>query len=292
MASAKAEVARMTAAGTWMGRQVRSTLLERDDLVSPDSGKARFRSGSGSESSSSGSSATSTSVSSTNGDTEEVEPTKLAKTKSALRNVKSKEVAAPAKKHPHFYVETPGRPPRVLPTKATRHEKHKCSDAHQRSLQILEEFLQECDSNLWQLVHHYKECCKKKDHPAKGVHALRVIPAVSRHVSGRPDVRRACCARFACCLQSRPLRLDNVPHVERVLRLTPFFCRAARFGDGGRLAAERDSTYHPGHAGVRNKELFKCKPGPRVLQAAAPQQCSGKGSRLDVAGHGAVHDRL
>ena len=31
----KAEVARMTAAGTGMGRQVRSTLLERDDPMSP-----------------------------------------------------------------------------------------------------------------------------------------------------------------------------------------------------------------------------------------------------------------
>ena len=62
VALAKAEVARMTAAGTWMGRQVRSTLLERDDPMSPDGGKGR--SGSGSEPSSSGSSSTSTRISS------------------------------------------------------------------------------------------------------------------------------------------------------------------------------------------------------------------------------------
>ena len=202
-------------------------LLERDDPMSPDSGKARSRSGSGGESSSSGSNSTSTSVSTSSDDTEEDEPSKLAKTKSALRNVKSEEVAARVKKHPHFYVETSGRPPRVLPTKATRQEKHTCSDAHQRSLQILEEFLQEYDSSLGQLVHHYKEFCEKKDHRAEGVYALRVIRAVYRHVSGRPGVRRACSARFACCLQSRPWRLGNVPHVERVLRLTPLFCRAA-----------------------------------------------------------------
>ena len=165
----------MTAAGTGMGRQVRSTLLVRDDPMSPDGGKARSTSGSGTESSNSGSSSTSTSVSSSSGDTEEDEPSKLAKTKSALRNVKSEEVAARAKKHPHFYVETSGRPPRVLPTKATRQEKHKCSDAHQRSRQILEEFLQEYNNSVGQLVHHYKECCKKKDHLAEGVYALRVI---------------------------------------------------------------------------------------------------------------------
>ena len=166
MASAKAEVATMTAAGTGMGRQVRSTLLERDDPMSPDSGKGR--SGSGSEPSSSGSSTTSTSGSSSSnsGDTEQVEPSKLAKTKSALRTVKSEEVVARPKK-PHFFVETSGRPPLKLPTRATRQEKHKSSDAHQRSLQILEEFLQEYDSNLGQRVHHYKECCKKKDHPEK-----------------------------------------------------------------------------------------------------------------------------
>ena len=195
--SAKAEVARMTSAP----RQVRSTLLERDDPMSPDSGKGRSRSGSGSESSSSSSSSTSTSGSSgsKSSDTEEDEPSKLAKTKSALRTVKSEEVAARPKK-PHFFVETSGRPPRLLPTRATRQEKHKSSDAHQRSLQILEEFLQEYDSNLGQLVHHYKECCKKKDHPAEGVYAPRVIGAVSCHVPGRPDVRRACSARFACCL--------------------------------------------------------------------------------------------
>ena len=149
MASGNAKVARMTAAGTAMGRLVRSTLLEREDPMSPDSGKGRSRSGSGSESSSSGSSSTSTSVSSSSnsGDTEHDEPSKLAKTKSALRHVKSEEVVARAKKT-HFYVETSGRPPRVLPTKATRQEKHKSSDTHQRSLQILEEFLQEYDSSL------------------------------------------------------------------------------------------------------------------------------------------------
>ena len=197
MASAKAEVARMTAAGTGIGRQVRSTLLERDDPMSPDSGKGRSTSGSGSESSSSGSS------NSNSGDTKQDEPSKLAKTKSAIRNVKLEEVVARPKKL-HFYVETSGRPPRVLPTRATRQEKHKSSDAHQRSLQILEEFLQDYDTSLGQLVHHYKECCKKKDHPTEGVYALRVIRAVSRHVSGRPNVRRACSARFACCLQSCP----------------------------------------------------------------------------------------
>ena len=88
VASAKAEVARMTAAGTGMGRQVRSTLLERDDPMSPDSGKGRSGSGSepSSSGSSSGSSSTSTSVnsSSNSGDTEHDEPSKLAKTKSAL----------------------------------------------------------------------------------------------------------------------------------------------------------------------------------------------------------------
>ena len=148
VASAKAQVARMKAAGTRMGRQVRSTLLERIDPMSPDSGKGRSRSGSGGESSSSGSSSTSTSVgsSSNNGDTEQDEPSKLAKTKTALRNVESEEVVARAKK-PHFYVETSGRPPRVLPTRATRQEKHKSSDAHQRSLQFLEEFPQEYDGN-------------------------------------------------------------------------------------------------------------------------------------------------
>ena len=219
VASAKAEVAKMTAAGTGMGRQVRSTLLERDDPMSPDSGKGRSISGSGSESSSSGSSSTNTSVSSSSNsdDTEQDEPSKLAKTKSALRNVKPEEVVARAKKRPRFYVETSGRPPRVLPTRATCQEKHKSSDAHQRRLQILEEFLQQYDGSLGQLVHHYKECCKKKDHPAEDVYALRVIRAVSRHVSGRPDVRRACSARFACCLQSCPWRLGNVPHVERAL---------------------------------------------------------------------------
>ena len=64
--------------------------------MSPDNGKARSISGSGSECSSSGSNSTSTSVSSSSSsrDTEENEPTKLAKTKSALRNVKSEEVAA------------------------------------------------------------------------------------------------------------------------------------------------------------------------------------------------------
>ena len=130
VASAKAEMAKMTAAGTGMGWQVRSTLLERDDPMSPDSGKGRSRSGSGSESSSSGSSSTSTSVSSINGgDTEQDEPSKLAKTKSALRTVKSEEVVARPKK-PHFYVETSGRPPRVLPTRATRQEKHKSCVAH------------------------------------------------------------------------------------------------------------------------------------------------------------------
>ena len=146
----------MTAAGTGTGRQVRSTLLERDDPMSPDSGKGR--SGSGSEPSSSGSNSTSTSVSSSSnsGDTEQDEPSKLAKTKSALRTVKSEEVVARPKK-PHFFVETSGRPPLKLPTRATRQEKHTSSDAHQRSLQILEEFLQEYDSNLGQLVHHYKE---------------------------------------------------------------------------------------------------------------------------------------
>ena len=222
VASAKAEVARMTAAGTGMGRQVRSRLLERDDLMSPDSGKGM--SGSGSEPSSSGSSSTSTSVSSSSnsGDTEQDEPSKLAKTKSALRIVKSEEVVARPKK-PHFFVETSVRPPLKLPTRATRQEKHKSSDAHQRSLQILEEFLQEYDSNLGQLAHHYKECCKKKDHPAEGVYTLRVIRAVSRHVPGRPDVRRACFARFACCLQPCPWRLGNVPHVACVLQLTLFF---------------------------------------------------------------------
>ena len=135
VALANSEVARLTAAGTGMGRQVRSTLLERDDSISPDSGKGRSRSGSGTESSSSGSSSTSTSVSSSSssGDTEHDEPSKLAKTKSALRNVKSEEVVARPKK-PHFYVENSGRPPRVLPTRATRQEKHKSSDAHQRSL--------------------------------------------------------------------------------------------------------------------------------------------------------------
>ena len=124
VASAKAEVAKMTAAGTGMGRQVRSTLLERDDPMSPDSGKGR--SGSGSEPSSSGSSSTSTSVSSSSnsGDTEQDEPSKLAKTKSALRTVKSEEVVARPKK-PHFFVETSGRPPLKLPTRATRQEKHK-----------------------------------------------------------------------------------------------------------------------------------------------------------------------
>ena len=121
----------MIAAGTGMGRQVRSTLLERDDPMSPDSGKGRSRSGSGSESSSRGSSSTSTSVSSSsnNGDTEGDEPSKLAKTESALRTVKSEEVVGRLKK-PHFYVETSGRPPRVLPTRATRQEKHKSSHAH------------------------------------------------------------------------------------------------------------------------------------------------------------------
>ena len=119
-------------------------------------GKARSRSGSGSESSSS----ISTSVSSSSGDTEEDEPSKLAKTKSAHRNVKSEEVAPRAKKRPHFYLETSGHPPRVLPTKATRQEKHKCSDAHQQILQILEKFLEEYDSSQGHLVHHYKECCK------------------------------------------------------------------------------------------------------------------------------------
>ena len=64
---------------------------------------------------------------------------------------------------------------------------------------------------------------KKKDHPAEGVYALRVIRAVSRRVPGRPDVRRACSARFACCLQPCPWRLGNVPRVARVLQLTPFF---------------------------------------------------------------------
>ena len=217
VASAKAEVATMTAAGTGMGRQVRSTLLERDDPMSPDSGKGRSRLGSGSESSSNdSSSSTSTSVSSSNsGDAEQDEPSKLAKTKSALCTVKSEEVVARPKK-PHLYVETSGRPPRVLPTRAARQEKHKSSDAHQRTIQILEEFLQDYDSNLGQLVHHYKECCKKKDHPAEGVYAVRVIRAVSRHVPGRPDVRRACCARFARCLQPCPWRLSNVPRVTRV----------------------------------------------------------------------------
>ena len=139
VASAKADVVRMTAAGTGMGRHVRSALLERDDPMSPDSGKGR--SGSGSEPSSSGSSSTSTSVgsSSSSGDTEQDEPSKLAKTKSALRTVKSEEVFARPKK-PHFFVETSGRPPLKLPTRATRQEKHQSSDAHQRSLQILEEF--------------------------------------------------------------------------------------------------------------------------------------------------------
>ena len=226
VASAKAEVASMTAAGTGMGRQVRSTLLERDDPMSPDSGKRRSRLGSGSESSSNGSStSTSTSVSSSSsGDAEQDEPSKLAKTKSALCTVKSEEVVARPKK-PHFYVETSGRPPRVLPTKyqGNRQEKHKSSDAHQRTIQILEEFLQDYDSNLGQLVHHYKECCKKKDHPAEGVYAVRVIRAVSRHVPGRPDVRRACSARFACCLQPCPWRLSNAPRVARVQQLTPFF---------------------------------------------------------------------
>ena len=121
VASAKAEVARMTAAGTGMGRHVRSTLLERDDPMSPDSGKGR--SGSGSEPSSSGSSSTSTSVSSSSSssDTEQDEPSELAKTKSALRTVKSEEVVARPKK-PHFFVETSGRPPLKLPTRATRQE--------------------------------------------------------------------------------------------------------------------------------------------------------------------------
>ena len=206
-----------------MGRQVRSTLLERHDPMSPDSGKGRSRSGSGSQSTSSGSSSTSTSVSGSNrGDTEQDEPSKLAKTKSALRTVKSEEVVARPKK-PHFYVETSGRPPRVLPTRATRQEKHKSSDAHHRSIQILEEFLQEYDSNPGQLVPHYKECSKKKDHTAESVCALRVIRVVSRHVRGRPDARRACCACFACCLQPCPWRLGNVPSVACVLQLTPFF---------------------------------------------------------------------
>ena len=79
-------------------------------------------------------------------------------------------------------METYGRPPRKLPTRATRQEKHKSSDAHQGSLQIPVEFLREYDSNLGQLVHHYKECCKKKDHPTKGVYALCVIRDVSRRV--------------------------------------------------------------------------------------------------------------
>ena len=91
------------------------------------------------------------------------------------------------------------------------------------SLQILKEFLQDYDSNLRQLVHHYKECCKKKDHLAEGVYALRVIRVVARHVSGRPDVRRACSACFTCCLQLCPWRLGNVPRVARVLQPTPFF---------------------------------------------------------------------
>ena len=128
----------MTAAGTGMGRHVRSTLLERDDPVSPESGKGRSGSGSEPSSSGSGSSSTSTSVSSSSnsGDTEQDKPSKLAKTKSALRTVKSEEVVARPKK-PHFFVETPRRPPLKLPTRATRQEKHKSSDAHQRSLQIL-----------------------------------------------------------------------------------------------------------------------------------------------------------
>ena len=58
----------MTAAGTGLGRQVRSTLLERDDPMFHDNGKGRSRSVSGSESSSSGSS------SSNSGDTEQDEP--------------------------------------------------------------------------------------------------------------------------------------------------------------------------------------------------------------------------
>ena len=144
----------MTAAGTGMARQVRSTLLERDDPMSPDRGKGR--SASGSEPSSSGSSSTSTSVSSSssnNGDTEQDEPSKLAKTKSAVRIVKSEQVVARLKK-PQFFVETSGQLLRKLPTKATRQEKHKSSDAHQRSLQILEGFLQEYESNVGQPVHH------------------------------------------------------------------------------------------------------------------------------------------
>ena len=202
VASAKAEVARMTAAGIRMGKQVRLMVLEREDPMSSDSAKAKSRSGSGSESSSSGSSSTSTSVSSSSDDTKADEPSKLAKTKSALRNVKLEDVAAWAKKHPHFYVETSGWHPRVLPTKATRQEKNKCSDAHQRSLQILDEFVQEYDSSVGQLVHRYKEYYKKRDHPAEGVYPLRVIRAVSRQVSGRPDVRRVCSSRFLCCLQT------------------------------------------------------------------------------------------
>ena len=183
--------------------------------MSPDSGKGRSKSGSGRESSSSGSNSTSTSVSRSNsGDTEQDEPSKLAKTKSALRIVKSEEVVARSKK-PHFYVDTSGRPPRVLPTRATRQEKHTTNDAHQQSIQILEEFLQEYDSNPGQLVHHYKECCKKKDHPAERVYALRVIHAVSRHVPGRPDVRRACSAVLRVVSYHVPAALATF-HASRV----------------------------------------------------------------------------
>ena len=215
----------------------------------------------------------------------------MAKTKSALRTVKSEEVVARPKK-PHFYVETYGRPPRVLPTRATRQDKHKSSDAQHRSIQILEEFLQEYDSNLGQLVHHYKACCKKKDHPAEGVYALRVIRAVSRQVAGRLEFRRVCAARFACCLRPCPWRLGNVPRVAHVLLLTPFFLDRQDFGDGGHLVVDRGSTYHPGRAGVRNKEFFQCKLGPRVLQAAVPYQSTGKGGRLVVAGPIAVQNGL
>ena len=45
VASAKAEVARIIAAGTVMGRQVRSTLLERDDPMSQWQGKVEIRVG-------------------------------------------------------------------------------------------------------------------------------------------------------------------------------------------------------------------------------------------------------
>ena len=50
----------------------------------------------------------------------------------------------------------------------------------------------------------------------------------------------------------------------------PFFCRSARFGNGDHLVVDRGSMYHPGCAGVRNKEMFQSRQAHEYFKQQFP----------------------